>query len=328
MAGVHRQSPGRGVGRALMCAAVGASLALPASVRGEEPILPIPPQADLDPAKITLGRALFHEPALSKDGTISCASCHDLANGGDDGRKVSVGVGGRTGAVNAPTVFNAGLNFKQFWNGRAETLEHQIDGPVQAPFEMGSLWPDVVANLYRKDGYARQFSAIYPDGINRRNIKNAIAEFLKSLTTPNSRFDRWLLGDKTALSAREIRGYALFKDYGCASCHQGANAGGNMFQVFGVLNDYFKKRGDITEADLGRYAITGNEDDRHAFKVPSLRLAALTAPYLHDGTAATLRDAVDAMFEFQLGREAPNGDKEAIVAFIETLLGESKELSQ
>ena len=150
---------------------------------------------------------------------------------------------------------------------------------------------------------------------------------MRSLVTPNSRFDQWLGGDETALSAEERRGYALFKSYGCVSCHQGANVGGNMFQVFGVLNEYFKRRGNITEADLGRYNVTGNIADRHSFKVPSLRMAALTAPYLHDGSAATLRDAVDAMFEFQLGREAPDEDKDAIVAFIRTLAGESEELS-
>ena len=193
---------------------------------------------------------------------------------------------------------------------------------------MGSLWPDVIAKLYRHADYPQLFKQLYPDGINRKNVKNAIAEFMKSLVTPDSRFDKWLGGDENALSGLEKRGYELFKDYGCSSCHQGANVGGNMFQVFGVLNDYFKKRGDITEADLGRYVITGNDEDRHSFKVPSLRMAALTAPYLHDGSAATLRDAVDAMFEFQLGREAPDKDKDAIVAFIKTLVGKSEELSK
>ena len=297
-------------------------------VRAEEPILPIPETVEVNPAKAKLGRALFHDPVLSKDGTISCASCHDLASGGGDGRKVSLGIDDKPGVINSPTVFNAGMNFKQFWDGRANTLEHQIDGPVQSAFEMGSLWPDVIAKLYRDRNYPKLFKNIYPNGIDRRNVKNAIAEFVKSLNTPNSRFDRWLKGDKNALNRHEKRGYALFKDYGCSSCHQGANVGGNMFQVFGVLNDYFKKRGNITDADLGRYNITGNDDDRHAFKVPSLRMAAMTAPYLHDGSAATLRDAVDAMFEFQLGREAPDKDKEAIVAFIKTLVGESKELSK
>ena len=292
-----------------------------------EPIKPIPATVEVDEAKATLGRALFHDTRLSRDDTVSCASCHDLASGGDDGRVVSVGIEGKTGVINSPTVFNTGLNFRQFWDGRAGTLEEQIDDPVQSPEEMGSLWPDVVAKLYADAEYPERFKALYAGGITRDSIRNAIAEFMRSLVTPNSRFDRWLRGDESALSRQERHGYVLFKHYGCVSCHQGANVGGNMFQVFGVLNDYFRKRGDITDADLGRFNVTGNPADRHAFKVPSLRMAALTAPYLHDGSAATLRDAVDAMFEFQLGREAPDEDKDAIVAFIKTLAGESKELS-
>ena len=310
-----------------LAAVLAAAAFLAPGARAEEPISPIPETVDVNPEKVKLGRQLFHDPILSKDATISCASCHDLATGGDDGRRISLGVDDKPGKVNSPTVFNAGMNFKQFWDGRARTLEHQIDGPVQSAFEMGSLWPDVISRLYKDDDYPGMFKKIYPGGIDRRSVKNAIAEYIKSLTTPNSRFDRWLKGDRKALNAQEKRGYALFKDYGCSSCHQGANVGGNMFQVFGVLNDYFKKRGDITEADLGRYNITGNEEDRHAFKVPSLRMAAMTAPYLHDGSAKTLRDAVDAMFEFQLGREAPDRDKDDIVAFIKTLAGEHEELS-
>ena len=290
-----------------------------------EPIKPIPADPLVDSAKAALGDRLFHDPRLSKDDTVSCASCHDLETGGDDGRRVSEGVGGALGAINSPTVFNAGYNFKQFWDGRADTLEAQIDGPVQSSVEMASLWPDVIAKLYRDETYPSDFAAIYADGINRENVKNAIAEFMRSLTTPGSRFDEWLAGDSEALNPQELRGYALFKSYGCASCHQGANVGGNMFQVFGVLNDYFTRRGDITDADRGRFNVTGNEADMHAFKVPSLRMAAHTAPYLHDGRAATLRDAVDIMFEFQLGREAPDADKDAIVAFIRTLAGELRE---
>lgn len=298
-----------------------------AGARAQEPIKPIPEQVDVDPAKVELGRTLFHDTRLSKDGSISCASCHDLASGGDDGRRVSIGVDGKPGMINSPTVFNAGFNFKQFWDGRSDTLEDQADGPVQSAIEMGSVWPDVVAKLYQDADYPGQFEAIYPDGITRTAIKDAIAEFVRSLITPNSRFDRWLRGDTAALTRQEERGYRLFKQYGCVSCHQGVNVGGNMFQVFGVLNDYFRRRGNITDADLGRYAVTGNEEDRHAFKVPSLRMAAMTAPYLHDGSAATLRDAVDAMFEFQLGREAPDQDKEDIVSFIKTLVGQSEEMS-
>lgn len=307
--------------------AFGCGAGLAAEPRVGEPIKPIPPEVEVDAAKAALGRRLFHDPLLSKDGAVSCASCHDLRAGGDDGRRVSIGIGGKRGVINSPTVFNAGFNFKQFWDGRAADLVQQADGPVQSPIEMGSLWPEVVAKLYRDERYPGLFEAIYPDGIDRNSVRDALAEFVRSLTTPNSRFDQWLNGDDDALSEHERHGYALFKSYGCVSCHQGRNVGGNMFQRFGVLNEYFKKRGNITEADFGRYNVTGNAADRHSFKVPSLRMAALTAPYLHDGSAATLRDAVDAMFEFQLGREAPDEDKEAIVAFIETLVGESEELS-
>ena len=291
-----------------------------------EPIHPVPEQLELNPDKVALGRDLFRDPRLSKDGSVSCASCHDLARGGGDGRRVSIGIEGKLGAINSPTVFNAVFNFKQFWDGRANTVEDQIDGPVQSPIEMGSIWSEVVAKLYGHDSYPKRFDAIYPDGINRKNIKASLGAFVRSLVTPNSRFDQWLKGDEAALTGDEKHGYALFKGYGCVSCHQGVNVGGNMFQVFGVLNEYFKKRGNITEADFGRFNVTGNPADRHAFKVPSLRMAALTAPYFHDGSAATLRDAVDVMFEFQLGREAPDEDKDAIVAFIKTLAGESEEM--
>lgn len=293
-----------------------------------EPIKPVPITVEVNEAKAALGRRLFHDPRLSKNDTISCATCHDLSAGGDDGQVVSIGIEGRPGLVNAPTVFNSGYNFKQFWDGRAHTLEEQVDGPLQSRIEMESIWPDVVTKLFQDEDYPRLFQEVYPkdaQAISRQNIKDAIAEFQRSLITPNSRFDQWLRGNVGALNEQEKEGYALFKRYGCVSCHQGANVGGNMFQVFGVINDYFRKRGNITDADLGRFNVTGNEVDKHAFKVPSLRMAAHTAPYLHDGSAATLRDAVDAMFEFQLGREAPDEDKEAIVAFIKTLVGEYQE---
>ena len=312
-------------GRVLAVLAV--CFAFVVGVRAEEPIKPIPEEIEVNAEKLTLGRTLFYDPRLSKDNTVSCHSCHNLGSGGDDGREVSIGVEGKPGLINTPTVFNSGFNFKQFWDGRADTVEDQIDDHVQSPIYLGSLWPEVVSKLYEHESYPRRFKTLYPDGITRRNIKNALGEFVKSLTTPNSRFDQYLKGNDTALSTLEKRGYALFKSYSCVSCHQGANVGGNMFRVFGVVNDYFKKRGDITDADLGRYNITAKAADRHSFKVPSLRMAALTNPYLHDGSAATLRDAVDIMFEFQLGREAPDEDKEVIVLFIKTLVGESMELS-
>ena len=321
--------PDRSPRRSLRAFGLGLALCLVSPAYGEaaEPIKPVPTVIEVDEAKVELGRKLFHDPRLSKNDTISCATCHDLSAGGDDGQVVSSGIEGRTGFVNAPTVFNAGYNFKQFWDGRAHTLKDQVDGPVQNRLEMESIWPDVVTKFFQDEDYPRLFQENYPDdaqSISRENIKDALAEFMRSLITPNSRFDQWLEGDTEALNGQEKEGYALFKRYGCVSCHQGAAVGGNMFQVFGVINDYFRKRGNITDADLGRFNVTGNEVDKHAFKVPSLRMAAHTAPYLHDGSAKTLRDAVDAMFEFQLGREAPDEDKEAIVAFIKTLAGESK----
>jgi cytochrome c peroxidase len=165
-----------------------------------------------------------------------------------------------------------------------------------------------------------QFRAVYPDGLQPRHIQESIATFERSLITP-SRFDRYLRGDSTR-STREKQGYQLFKNYGCVACHQGMGVGGNMYQTFGVLGNYFKDKGKITDADLGRYAVTKNEADRHVFKVPSLRNVELTAPYFHDGSAKTLDEAIDVMFRYQLGRTAPAADKALIVKFLKTLTGE------
>ena len=293
-----------------------------------EPIKPIPLTFDISPKKLALGRALFHEPKLSKDGTVSCASCHNLKAGGMDNQKVSKGINERIGEINTPTVYNTGLLFRQFWDGRAESLEDQVDGPIQNQIEMGNQWPNVLATLYDDPKYPGMFKEIYSDGITRNNVKNALAEFQRSLITPNSPFDKYLRGDENAISAKVKKGYQLFKNYGCISCHQGVAVGGNMFQVFGAVNSYFEIRGNITKADLGRFNITGNPEDRHVFKVPSLRMAKYTTPFLHDGTRKTLMDVEHVMFKFQLGREAPDSDKSAMVAFIESLAGEHPEMSK
>jgi cytochrome c peroxidase len=317
-------SPARRALKRALVVGLGVAAIASGATFAAEPILPIPLEVDVDPKKVALGRMLFNDPRLSKDDSLSCASCHVLAAGGADEKRVSIGVGGAEGFINSPTVFNAAGSVKQFWDGRADDLKSQVDGPIQTEHEMGSLWPDVVTKLYSDPSYPALFDAIYPDGISRDSIKDAVAEFERGLISPNSRFDKWLRGDAAALTERELRGYGFFKQYGCSSCHQGANVGGNMFQVFGVLNSYFEERGNITKADLGRFNVTGNEADKHAFKVPSLRLVALTPPYLHDGSAKTLRDAVNAMFRFQLGREAPDNEKDDIVAFLKTLAGELK----
>lgn len=290
--------------------------------RSREPIRPVPQSLPLDARKVSLGKKLFHETLLSKDNTVSCASCHDLTKGGTDRRVRSVGINQAEGDINAPTVFNSGLHFKQFWDGRAETLAEQVDGPTQADKEMGSTWPEVVTKLQAVPAYATAFKEIYSDGIQRKNVKDAIAEFEKSLITPNSRFDKYLRGDDQAVTEDEKEGYKKFKSYGCITCHQGVNVGGNLFQPLGVMGDYFGDRGSITRADLGRFNVTGNEEDKFTFKVPGLRNIALTAPYFHDGSAKTLEEAVSTMAKYQLGRELPPQDTAQIVLFLKSLTGE------
>ncbi len=293
-----------------------------------EPIQPIPLELKLDEKKVELGDQLFHDPQLSGNNSISCASCHALNQGGTDRLARSIGIQGTAVPVNSPTVYNSGFNFRQFWDGRARTLEEQIEGPINAEAEMGSNWPDIVSKLKQSPEYTYLFNQTYTDGINRDNIKNAIATFERSLNTPNSRFDRFLRGDESALTSEEKEGYRRFKEYGCVSCHQGINVGGNMFQTFGVMRDYFKESvtkkqsGVISKADLGRYNVTGKEEDRYVFKVPSLRNASLTWPYFHDGSATSLEEAVLIMGQYQLGRQLSDEDIELIIKFIDTLTGE------
>jgi cytochrome c peroxidase len=296
---------------------------LPASAAFlDEPIQPIPMAHNQDPLRAKLGRLLFHDVRLSGNGRVSCATCHDLAKGGADNRGRSTGLDGKVMGLNAPTVFNASLNFKQFWDGRADTLEIQIDHVVRNNTEMGGKWPEIVERVQKDAAYNAAFAASYKEGVTQANIQNAIATFERTLITPDSRFDKFLRGDANAITAAEKAGYAKFKQYGCVACHQGVNIGGNMFQKFGVMGDYFAKRGNPTEADQGRYAVTKQERDRHVFKVPSLRNVALTAPYFHDGSAKTLEEAVDVMFRFQLGRVASPADKASIISFLGTLTGE------
>jgi cytochrome c peroxidase len=295
---------------------------VPTSEALDEPIKPIPRTIDLDPGKVALGRQLFHEPQLSHDNSIACSSCHDLAHGGVDHLPRSVGIGGQVGTHNAPTVFNAGFNFVQFWDGRARSLEDQIDGPTQAPAEMGSTWPEIVEKLEREAEYQTAFASVYQSRIDRDRVKDAIATFERSLLTPDSRFDRFLRGDSAAITPNEREGYRLFKTYGCASCHQGVGVGGNLFQRLGVIEDFLAARGSVTPADLGRFNVTHDELDRYVFKVPSLRNVANTAPYFHDGSLPTLEAAVAAMGRFQLGRPLSSTEVGLITEFLGTLSGE------
>lgn len=288
----------------------------------DEPLKPLPAVPQQDAQRVALGRQLFNETRLSVNGSLSCASCHHLTRGGADNKAFSIGFTGLPVAVNTPSVLNASLNFRQFWNGRADSLEAQIDEVVQSPSEMGSNWQHVVQTLSADAAYRTSFANAYPDGVTRDNVQNALASYERTLISANSRFDQYLLGDTQILSREEKYGYQRFKEYGCIACHQGVNIGGNMYQKFGVLGDYFQVRGNPVEADLGRYLVTGDEEDRNVFKVPSLRNVAITAPYFHDGSAATLEEAVDVMFKFQLGRIPSAEDKTLIIKFLKTLTGE------
>jgi cytochrome c peroxidase len=289
----------------------------------EDPIVPLPLDLPLDRAKVDLGRRLFADRRLSADGSVSCATCHDLSIGGVDRRACSRGIGGQEGGINAPTVFNSGFNFRQFWDGRAESLEAQVDGPLQNALEMGGSWSKAVAVVSADPAYSSGFAAVYANGVTTDNIRDAIATFERSLVTPNSRFDRYLRGDSAALSKDELAGYRLFKQIGCTSCHQGMNIGGNMYQKLGIMEDYFLSvRPRWNAADQGRFNITKREEDRHFFKVPSLRNVAVTPPYLHDGSARTLEDAVRVMARYQLGTDLDKADVVRITAFLRTLTGE------
>jgi cytochrome c peroxidase len=289
----------------------------------QEPITPIPLVLDTDPNKVLLGKKLFSDTILSSNNTISCESCHGLKTKfGTDLTAVSTGVNGKQGVRNSPTVYNSVFNFAQFWDGRANNLTHQAMEPITNPLEMGmASWGETVKKIKKSSEYKELYDAAYDGEITKENTVNAIAEFGKTLITPNSIFDQYLRGNKDMITSEQKIGYDLFKSYGCIACHQGINVGGNMFQKFGVAKDINFIDGTLNK-DLGRYDITGNEWDKRVFKVPSLRLAVKTPPYFHDGSVATIDEAVAIMIEFQLGRKAPKKDKQAIIRFLESLVGE------
>jgi cytochrome c peroxidase len=292
--------------------------------QGGEPIAPLPVEFKLDSKKIDLGETLFQDKRLSRDNSVACSSCHRLSIGGTDGLAVSIGINGSKGKVNAPTVFNATFNFRQFWDGRAKSLEDQVSFPIHDALEMGSNWQEVIGKLRSDPATLARFKEVYADEVKEANIRDAIATYQRSLVTPNAKFDRYLRGERYALNAQEQDGYRLFKGYGCVACHQGMNVGGNMYQRFGVMGDYFRERGNVNNADYGRFNVTKQESDKFVFKVPSLRNVGVTAPYFHDGSAKTLEEAVAIMFKYQLGRSAPEKDKQLIVKFLHTLTGEYK----
>ncbi|MGE6300514.1 cytochrome-c peroxidase [Serratia liquefaciens] len=285
-----------------------------------EPIQPIPKALPVDAQKVALGFRLYHDPRLSGDSTLSCAHCHSLNTGGVDGRKTSIGVGGAVGPINAPTVFNSVFNSEQFWDGRAPTLQVQAGGPPLNPIEMASKsWEEIIGKLDKDPVLTRDFVAAYPQGLSGETITDAIAEFEKTLITPDSPFDNWLRGDDKAMTMQQKHGYQLFKDNKCATCHGGTILGGRSFEPLGLKRDF--NFGEITAADIGRMNVTSEARDRLRQKVPGLRNVALTAPYFHRGDVATLDEAVKLMLRYQVGTELPQQDVDDIVAFLESLTG-------
>jgi cytochrome c peroxidase len=283
---------------------------------------PLPPREPVDVRKVALGRRLFDDVALSEDRTVACVTCHLRELGYSNGAAKATLPTREPGEVNVPTVLNVSYNYRYNWDGRFETVEALIQAIVKKPSVMRSSWEVIVPRLTADSTYAAAFKASYPEGIQPATITNALALYIRSLTTPGARFDRWLSGDKNALSDEEHAGYLLFRSYGCSSCHQGRNIGGNLIQRFGIMNDYFADRGYPTPADRGLARVTDDPQDEHFFRVPSLRNVERTAPYFHDGTAATIDDAVRVMGRYQLGRELTDLEKGRLVAFLKTLTGD------
>jgi len=277
-------------------------------------IQPIPKTIAYDHAKAELGKRLFFDPKLSKDGTVACVSCHTPRSGADS-RPTSIGILGQKGSTNTPTVFNSVFNFRQMWNGSARDLKEQVRMPVHNPMEMGMNERRINAYLRQNPYYGPLFRKLYHREANFGDMSDAIAEFEKALITPDSRFDRFLRKEGT-LTPEELEGYRLFKRLGCVTCHNGINLGGNSFQKMGLINRY---RWEKDNPDL--YALTREEQDKNTYKVPTLRNIALTAPYFHDGSAATLEEALKKMAYHNLGFDLTDKEIKALLAFLKTLTG-------
>jgi cytochrome c peroxidase len=283
-----------------------------------EPITPIRPVQEVNLAQVELGKMPYFDPRLSKSGFISCNSCHNLSMGGTDNLTTSIGHNWQEGPINSPTVLNSSLSVAQFWDGRAADLKEQAAGPIANPGEMAFTHTLAVNVLESIPEYVTQFKLVYgEDGIDIDKVTEAIAEFEKTLVTPGSRFDQWLLGNEDALTANELAGYELFKTSGCVACHNGAAAGGTTFQKMGVVEPY-----QTDNPAEGRFAVTGKDADRFNFKVPTLRNVELTYPYFHDGAAQTLEHAVNTMGRIQLGKNYTPEENAQIVAFLKTLTGD------
>jgi len=307
----------RGISRKLLFLIL-SSLVLFAS----EPITPIPKVVKYDLKKALLGKELFEETGLSKDGKVACVSCHNYDHGGAEDKKISTGIHGLKGNANAPTVFNAYFNFRQFWNGRAKDLKEQARGPLHNPVEMGMTAKDAEEFLQNSKKYLKLFNNVYHKKPTLDLMIDAIVEFEKALYTPDSRFDRFLRGE-IELTNSEMRGYRLFKEFGCITCHTGVNVGGNSFQKAGLIVaiPWSDKNPDL-------YSLTKKEIDKNVYKVPTLRNIALTKPYLHNGAFDNLKEAVVTIAYVNLGIHISEDDALDIVEFLKSLTGKKPKILQ
>jgi cytochrome c peroxidase len=293
---------------------------------------PIPKDNPQGPAKIELGKTLWFDPRLSVSGTVSCNSCHNVMAGGDDGRPVSVGVNGQLGGVGSPTVWNSAYNTVQFWDGRAVSLEEQVKDALVNDKQMGMKDHDMaVGRIRRLPGYVARFKQIFPkdaEPVTIDNIARAIASYERTLITPDSAFDLYKRGKKSALTAQQVRGMKLVEGIGCTSCHIGPNFNGEGFkmgegnyQSFPLIpGSRFDKLYKLTE-DLGRYNVTKDPQDKNKWRVPTWRNVALTAPYFHNGEVKTLPEAVRVMAKTQLDVDLKDEQVADIVAFLNGLTG-------
>ena len=276
-------------------------------------ITPLPQKIDFNKEKALLGKELFFDTRLSKNNTVSCATCHNLKTGGVDNLKASIGIYGQKGEINSPTVLNSFFNFRQMWDGRVKTLAQQAAIPIENPIEMGNNFKNLIATLNNDNNYKYRFNKIYNKGITKNNILDALAEFQKTLIT-QSPFDEYLRGDESAISKTQKEGYELFKDKGCVSCHNGINIGGATYSKIGIVNPRKTK-------NLGLYSLTKNELDKYYFKVPSLRNVELTYPYFHDAREQSLKKAIKLIGYVQLGLKLSDEEVEKIEAFLKSLTG-------
>lgn len=288
----------------------------------DEPLVPLPLTETFDARRAALGELLFGEPRLSGDSKVACMDCHRTDHGLADPRPHSRVAYRPESATNSPTLYNLRFLAKLSWIGQFDSMESHLDWLMKNPKVMASSWDGARARLAELPKYRHAFEAAFPDGLTAVNVRDAVLEYERSLVTPNAPFDRYLRGDKQAITPEAKHGYALFKSYGCASCHQGMAVGGNVLEPFGVMQDAFADRGQVKDSDRGRFNLTRHEEDRFVFRVPSLRNVALTAPYFHDGSAATLEAAVIVMARYQLGQELEAQDRSALLAFLGTLTGE------